>query len=162
MMRSAITLSPDRGGAFDTLLALVRYGLGGPAGDGRQYISWVHDKDFIAAVRWLIDREDLDGVVNIASPYPVPNADFMRVLRRAWGMPVGLAAARWMIEIGAFFLRTESELLLKSRRVVPKRLLESGFVFRYSLWEDAASDLCREWKARRARPLSRLLAGRAA
>jgi uncharacterized protein (TIGR01777 family) len=82
MMRSAITLSPDRGGAFDTLLALVRYGLGGPAGDGRQYISWVHDKDFIAAVRWLIDREDLDGVVNIASPYPVPHADFMRVLRR--------------------------------------------------------------------------------
>jgi NAD dependent epimerase/dehydratase family enzyme len=128
------------------LLALVRRGLGGKAGDGRQFVSWIHGDDFVRAIRWLIDREDVDGVVNIASPNPLPNAEFMRLLREAAGMPVGLPATRWMLEAGALLMRTETELILKSRRVVPGRLLEHGFVFKYPLWPNAARDLCRQWK----------------
>jgi uncharacterized protein (TIGR01777 family) len=145
-LRSAMTLSPDRGGVFDALLGLARHGLGGSAGDGRQFMSWIHHHDFVAAVRWLIDRDDMDGVVNVAAPNPLPNAEFMRVLREAWGISFGLPATKWMLEIGAVFMRTETELILKSRRVVPARLLEHGFTFEYPEWESAARDLCREWK----------------
>ena len=148
-LRSAMTLSPDAGGVFDTLLGLVRRGLGGTAGCGRQFISWVHFEDFVAAVRWLIDREDVDGIVNIASPNPLPNADFMRLLREACGVRFGLPSQRWMLEIGAVFMRTETELILKSRRVVPQRLLEYGFRFAFPDWGTAATDLCRQWQAMR-------------
>jgi uncharacterized protein len=146
-LRSAIVMSPQRGGTFDTLLALVRRGLGGPAGDGRQFVSWIHDVDFIEAVRWLIAHDDVDGVVNIASPNPLPNAEFMRALRAVAGVSVGLAASRWMLEIGARFMRTETELILKSRRVVPGKLLEHGFTFQHPHWADAAADLYRRWSS---------------
>lgn len=148
-LRSALTMSPDPGGIFDTLVGLARRGLAGTAGDGRQWVSWVHEADFIAAVRFLIDRTDISGAVNVASPNPVPNAEFMRVLREACGAPFGLPANRWMLEIGALFMRSETELLLKSRRVVPARLLEQGFAFRYADWRDAAKDLCARLKAAR-------------
>lgn len=148
-MRAAVTLSPDAGGVFDVLLGLVRKRLGGRAGDGRQFVSWVHDHDFIAAVEFLIRREDLSGAVNIAAPNPLPNADFMRGLRDAWGARFGLPAARWMVEVGARLMRTEPELVLKSRRVVPGRLLEAGFVFRFPTWPEAARDLCARWRAGR-------------
>jgi uncharacterized protein (TIGR01777 family) len=141
VMRSAIMMSPDGGGAFDMLLGLVRCGLGGAAGDGRQFVSWVHHEDFTRAVRWLIDRDDLDGAVNIAAPEALPNAEFMRVLRAAWGAPLGLPARGWILELGAAVMRTETELILKSRRVVPARLLESGFAFHYPRWSDAARNL---------------------
>jgi hypothetical protein len=148
-LRSAMTLSPDAGGVFDTLLGLVRRGLGGSAGDGRQYMSWIHHADFVRTIRWLIERSDIHGIVNVASPNPLPNADFMRVLRRAYGAPFGLPAGRWMLEVGVVLMRTETELVLKSRRVVPQRLIEEGFTFRFPRWSDAAADLCDEWKARR-------------
>ena len=148
-LRSAMTMSPDPGGIFDTLLGLVRRGLGGIAGDGRQFISWIHHADFVRAVRWLIDHDELDGVVNVCAPNPLPNREFMRVLREAAGVPVGLPANRLMLEIGALFMRTETELILKSRRVVPTRLLESGFEFSFAEWRDAAIDLCREWRSAR-------------
>ena len=141
LLRSAMIMSPDRGGVFDTLYTLARRGLGGTAGDGRQYVSWIHDEDFAAALRLLIAREDLDGPVNLASPNPLPNAEFMRELRRAAGARVGLPAAKWMLELGALAMRTETELILKSRRVVPRRLLEAGFEFRHPDWAEAARDL---------------------
>jgi uncharacterized protein (TIGR01777 family) len=131
LLRSAMTMSPDRGGVFDVLLGLVRRGFGGASGDGRQYVSWIHDHDFVRAVYWLIDHAGLEGPVNVAAPNPLNNAEFMRTLRAAWGVGFGLPATRWMLEIGAFVLRTETELILKSRRVVPSRLLQSGFVFRF-------------------------------
>lgn len=142
-LRSAMTLSPDAGGVLDTLLGLARRGLGGSAGDGRQFMSWIHHEDFIAAVQWLIDRDDIEGAVNIAAPTPLPNAEFMQILREAFRVPIGLSAKKWMLEIGAAFMRTETELILKSRRVVPARLLEHGFKFKYPDWRDAALDLCR-------------------
>lgn len=140
-LRSAMVMSPDAGGIFDTLLKLVRRGLGGTAGDGRQYMSWIHEIDFVGAVRFLIER-NLEGAVNVASPNPLPNREFMAILRRQWGTPIGLPATKWMLEVGAVFLRTESELVLKSRRVVPGRLLEEGFRFTYPDWAAAAGELC--------------------
>jgi NAD dependent epimerase/dehydratase family enzyme len=139
-------MSPDPGGVFDVLLGLVRWGLGGANGNGRQYVSWIHDQDFIRAVYWLIDHRELAGPVSLASPNPVPNAEFMGTLRAAWGIGFGLRATRWMLEFGAFFMRTESELILKSRRVVPGRLLQSGFVFQFPTWAEASADLCRRWR----------------
>lgn len=148
-LRSAMTLSPDRGGIFDTLLALVRRGLGGTAGDGRQYISWIHETDFVRAVQFLIERDDMDGVANVASPNPLPNAEFMAALRREWGTSIGLPSSRWMLALGAFFMRTETELILKSRRVVPGRLLKEGFAFTHPDWPAAARDLCARWRTGR-------------
>ena len=144
VLRSAMTMSPDRGGVFDTLLRLARFGLGGPAGDGRQFVSWIHYEDFVKAVRWLIDHDEVSGFVNVAAPSPIPNAEFMRTLRESCAIPFGLPAATWMLELGAVFMRTETELILKSRRVVPGRLLEHGFTFKYPEWSSAARDLCRE------------------
>jgi len=146
LMRSAMIMSPDRGGVFDTLLTLVRYGLGGRAGDGRQYVSWIHDQDFIRAIYWLIEHDELVGPVNLAAPNPVPNAEFMGTLRAAWGISFGLPATAWMLEVGAFFLRTETELILKSRRVIPGRLIQSGFIFQFPTWAEAAQDLCDRWR----------------
>ncbi|SEH00343.1 hypothetical protein SAMN05444920_11677 [Nonomuraea solani] len=142
-LRCAMVMSPDRGGVFDVLLRLARLGLGGPIAGGAQYVSWIHDRDFVRAVEFLADRDDLSGPVNLAAPVPLPQRTFMRVLRAAWGVPVGLPATKWMAELGAFVLRSDTELLLKSRRVVPGRLLEAGFVFDHAQWPEAAADLVR-------------------
>jgi len=142
LLRSAITMSPDVGGPFDMLLKLVRLGLGGRNGNGRQYVSWIHESDFIRAVYWLIEHEAISGPVNLAAPNPLPNAEFMRDLRRAWGTSIGLPSTDWMLEIGAFVLRTETELILKSRRVVPGLLLDKGFTFQFPDWPQAARELC--------------------
>ena len=147
-LRSAMTMSPDRGGVFDQLLQLVRLGLGGKAASGHQFISWIHERDFVHAVDFLIANEDIEGVVNIASPNPIPNSEFMRALRQAWGIGFGLSATEWMLDWGAFLLRTETELILKSRRVVPGRLLKLGFRFDFPNWSEAAMDLVEKWRLR--------------
>ncbi len=141
LLRAAMVMSPDAGGIFATLLRLVHFGLGGPVAGGRQYVSWIHESDFVRALYWLIDHPTLDGAVNIAAPNPLPYRDFMRELRRAARVPIGLLATRWMLALGTWLLRTESELVLKSRRVVPGRLLLSGFVFEYGDWRSAAAQL---------------------
>lgn len=147
-MRSAITLSPAPGNAFVTLLNLVRAGLGGKQGNGRQFVSWIHEIDFARAVEFLIAHEELEGPVNIAAPHPLPNREFMEGLREAWGMPNGLPIPALAIELGAFILRTESELVLKSRCVVPGRLLDAGYNFEFPDWAEAVDDLVREWRNR--------------
>ena len=152
LLRSAMVMSPDRGGIFDTLLRLVRVGLGGTAAHGRQFVSWIHHVDFVRAVTWLLERDDFDGVVNLAAPNPLPNAEFMRALRDAWGTRIGLPATAWMLEMGAFAMRTETELVLKSRRVVPGRLASAGFEFRFPEWPAAARDLSQEWRGRATVP----------
>lgn len=146
-MRSAITMNADRESAFSQLLRLVRLGLGGTIGSGRQFVSWIHEIDFVRAVEWIILNESLEGVVNIASPHALPNRDFMRELRAAWGQPVGLPATAWMIEAATMVMRTESELVLKSRRVAPGLLLEAGFRFEFPEWREAARDLVARWRA---------------
>src|SRR5260370_635403 len=107
-LRSAMVMSAKRGGTFDLLLRLVRFGLGGACSSGKQFVSWIHEDDFVRALDYLITHEEFEGAINVASPDPLPNQDFMRILRKAWGTRVGLPASKWMLEIGAFFLRSET------------------------------------------------------
>jgi uncharacterized protein len=142
-LRGGMVMSPDSNGIFGQFLRLVRLGLGGAAGSGKQYMSWIHDQDFARAVDYLIEHEEIEGVVNVTAPTPLPNSDFMRAVREAWGIGFGLPAREWMLSVATFGHRTESELLLKSRRVVPGRLLEHGFQFEFPTWPEAARDLVR-------------------
>lgn len=145
-LRTAMVMSPERGGVFDTLATLARRGLGGTAGDGRQYVSWIHERDFVEALRFLTHRDDLSGAINLCSPHPLPNAEFQQALRRAVEAPFALPSPAWLLEIGAFFLRTDTELILKSRRAVPRRLMEAGFTFDFPIWSQASVDLARRWR----------------
>lgn len=156
-LRSAMTMSADRGGIFATLLNLVRAGLGGKAASGEQFISWIHESDFVRAIDFLIEHQTLDGCINICSPCPLSNQDFMRDLREAWGTRIGFPSTRWMLEIGAVFLRTETELILKSRRVVPQRLMESGFQFTFADWPSAATNLVKRWCSNQTAHQAKLL-----
>jgi len=128
-------------GVFPVLRRLARLGLGGKMGSGRQFVSWMHEEDFCRAVEWVIEHDDLTGPVNFAAPNPLTNAEMMRLVRKECGAPFGLPATEWMLEIGAFFLRTETELIIKSRRVVPGKLLASGFQFHFPQLEDALRNL---------------------
>lgn len=148
-MRTAMVMSSAPGGVYAVLRRLARAGLGGPIASGGQYVSWIHEQDFVRAVTFLLERSDLAGPVNLAAPEPLTQREFMAILRDSVGMPVGLPMPAWLAELGAFFLRTETELVLKSRRVVPGRLLDAGFVFRFPRWRDAAGELASS--SRRAR-----------
>ncbi|HWW01637.1 MAG TPA: TIGR01777 family oxidoreductase [Candidatus Acidoferrum sp.] len=141
-MRTAMVLGLRKNSVFPVLRRLVRFGLGGRMGSGRQFVSWIHETDFCRAVEWLLRHDKLEGPVNLAAPNPLPNCQMMRTLRKVCGVPVGLPAATWMLEVGAFFLRTETELIIKSRRVVPRRLLGSGFEFRLPSIREAFEELC--------------------
>lgn len=140
-LRITMVLGHARNSVFPVLRRLARLGLGGRMGSGRQYVSWIHERDFCRAIKWLIAHEELQGPVNLAAPGPLPNAEMMREFRRLCGMPIGLPATEWMLEIGAFFLRTETELILKSRRVVPGKLLASGFQFEFPEFGPALDEL---------------------
>ena len=148
-LRSAIVMSPEAGGAFTLLLNLVRFSVGGAQGNGRQFVSWIHGLDFARAVEFLIANEEFEGPINLAAPNPLPNREFMAVLREAWAMPNGIPVPALLLELAALFLRTESELVLKSRYVVPARLLRAGFEFQFPTWAEAAEDLVREYRQRR-------------
>jgi uncharacterized protein (TIGR01777 family) len=146
-LRAAMVMTPDPGGVFDYLSRMVRLGVGGAVDGGHQYVSWIHGDDVVRAVEFLLEREDLDGPVNLCAPHPLPQRDLMRELRSAWGSRVGLPATRSMARLGAFALGTDAELLLKSRRVVPGRLLDAGFTFEHPTWGPAAADLAGRLRA---------------
>ena len=148
VLRSAVVLGPAPGSAFAVLSHLVRLGLGGTQGNGRQFVSWIHETDYARAVEFLIAHEELDGPFNLAAPNPLPNREFMAALRWAWDVPNGLPAPSLAIKLGAIFLRTEPELVLQSCRAVPGRLLDAGFEFEFPQWPEAAEDLVRQWKNR--------------
>lgn len=151
-LRSAIVMGPAPGGTFGLLLKLVRAGLGGKVASGRQFVSWIHETDFVRAMDFLIAHENIDGCVNICAPEPLPQGEFMRALRRAYGARLGLPATKWMLEIGAFLLRSETELLLKSRWVLPGRLLQAGFEFSFLEWRTASRDLVQRWQQLSCQP----------
>lgn len=140
-LRTTLVFGTVAGGVFQILRRLARLGLGGRMGSGRQYVSWIHDGDFCRAVEWILTHTDLHGPINLAAPQPVTNAEMMRLFRQECGIPMGLPAAEWMLEVGAFFMRTETELLLKSRRVVPGKLLADGFKFEFPDMTAALRDL---------------------
>ena len=150
-LRTSLLFGPHPGSVFAVMLNLVKMRLGGKVGNGRQFVSWIHELDYARAVDFLIAHEEIDGPINMTAPEPLSNSEFMRALRVAWGDGLavnGLPAPAPLLEVGAFFLRTESELVLKSRRVVPRRLLEAGFQFEFNDWQTAADDLVREWRKR--------------
>lgn len=144
-LRSSMVMSPDPGGVFSVLSKLARFGLGGQQASGKQFVSWMHDIDYCRATDLLLAHPEIAdetaGVVNMTAPEPIPNRDFMRILRTTWQMPIGLPATKWMLEIGTFFMRTETELVLKSRRAVPTLLLKHGFTFDFPTWPIAATNL---------------------
>ncbi len=140
-LRTSMTMSPDPGGVFSVFANLIRFGLGGTQGPGDQYVSWMHDQDYCRAIDFLLTHENISGPVNFTAPVPLLNRDFMRDLRSAFGMPVGLPAASWMLEIGSILLRTETELILKSRRAIPTVLQQNGFHFDFPTWPEAAHNL---------------------
>lgn len=140
-LRTAMVMSGDEGGVFSILRRLARLGLGGAIGGGTQYVSWIHEADFVQALQWIESHPDLEGPINIAAPGPLPQKDQMNILRRALGVPIGLPATKWIAEIGAWLIRTDTELLLKSRRVRPGKLLKSGFLFQYPTWKSAVAQL---------------------
>ncbi len=146
-LRTTLELSPEPGTVFAVLSRLARVGLGGTQGNGRQYVSWMHEVDYARAVEFLIEHEEIDGPVNMGSPEPLPNRDFNRILREAWNMPNGIPAPALLLAVGMFLLRGETELILKSRRVVPGKLLKAGYEFEFPGWEMAADDLVRRWRA---------------
>jgi len=147
-LRTSLVFGPQSGSIFAVFSRLVRFGLGGTQGNGRQFVSWIHEADFARALEFLVDHEEIDGPVNLAAPNPLLNREFMAALREAWDVPNGLPAPAPLIAIGTLFLRSEPELVLKSRRVVPGRLLQSGFQFEFPDWPEAAADLVRQWRAR--------------
>ena len=168
-LRMAIVLGD--GPALNKLATAARFGLGGPQLDGRwlphrryrgiggdpsgptvwhghetrgdQKFSWIHIDDLLAAIRFLVEHDDVSGPVNCASPTASTNRELMAALRSAVGAKVGLAAPRWMLEIGMTVLRQESELVLKSRWVAPARLTEAGFDYRWPELAPAVADLLR-------------------
>jgi uncharacterized protein (TIGR01777 family) len=139
-LRTGIVLGRD-GGVFPVFRRLARAGLAGRIGHGRQMFSWLHEGDFCRAVDWLIAHPNLTGPVNLTAPGPVPMNHFTAALRRHLGVAFGLPLPRPILEIGAWFIRTETELLLKSRWVVPLRLLESGFTFTHATLDSALIQL---------------------
>jgi uncharacterized protein (TIGR01777 family) len=142
-LRTAMVLGKDKGGVMEMMMRLTRLGLGGTMGNGKQFMSWIHEQDFCRLVEWLIDQEHVSGTLNAAAPNPIPNKEFMSLLRQAMNQKIGLPASRWMLELGAVFLRTETELILKSRRVVSKRLADLGFAFQYPTAEEAFEAICK-------------------
>jgi uncharacterized protein (TIGR01777 family) len=140
-MRTAMVFAASKGGAYQVLRGLTRWGLGGAVAGGHQFISWIHEADLCNSVEWLINRSDFSGPVNLASPNPIPHRDMMRIIRRECGVPFGLPATRRMLEVATFVHKTEAELIIKSRRVVPGRLQAAGFQFRFPRMEDAVREI---------------------
>jgi uncharacterized protein len=140
-LRTSMVLGLGRNSVFPVLRRLTKFGLGGRQGSGNQFVSWIHVEDFCRAIEWIITHDDLAGPINQCAPDPLPNAAMMKLFREVCRMPIGLPATEWMLEIGAIFLRTETELIFKSRRVVPGRLLASGFEFRFPTFREALVDL---------------------
>jgi uncharacterized protein (TIGR01777 family) len=139
-LRISIVLGPGAG-VMRPLANLARLGLGGPMGSGRQKFSWVHVEDLYRSALFVHQRTDITGPVNVASPDVVDNRELMRLVRRAHGAPLGLTTPAWLLELGAVLIRTETELVLKSRWVEPRKLLAAGFIFRHPELGSALKDI---------------------
>jgi hypothetical protein len=151
-LRITLVFGTVKRGVFQILRRLSKLGLGGRMASGKQFVSWIHEEDFCRAVGWMLERDHLSGPVNIAAPNPVTNAEMMRLFRRHCGIALGLPAEKWMLEISASIMGTETELLLKSRRVVPGRLLADGFTFHFPTMESALMELEKRCRLEREQP----------
>ncbi len=138
-LRMAITLG--EGGIMQPYFNLLKFGLGGRQGSGRQMYSWVHVLDTCRMIKWMADNPNMEGTYNCCSPHPVSNAVFMQTMRKATGHKIGLPAYTWMLKIGAALIGTETELVLKSRWVLPTKVLKEGFQFQYAHLQNALQDI---------------------
>jgi uncharacterized protein len=138
-LRMAITIGP--GGILIPYFNLLKFGLGGRQGNGKQMYSWVHIEDTCRMIEWIYEHPGIEGTYNCCSPNPVSNKEFMKLLRNATGKSIGLPAFKWMLKIGARLIGTETELILKSRWVLPTRILETGFEFKYPFLKEALEDI---------------------
>ena len=152
-LRSAMVLGTDRNSVLPNLQRLARFGLGGTMASGKQYMSWIHEEDYCRAIQWILDHDQLEGPVNVTAPNPLPNLEFMRIVRKVCRAPVGVPNPLWLLEFGAFLIRTETELVIKSRRAVPAKLLQSGFEFRFPDLEPAVREIHERSRHPNNRPL---------
>ncbi|MBA3665444.1 MAG: TIGR01777 family protein [Bacteroidetes bacterium] len=139
-LRISLVFGSSRG-VLPVMMKVVKKGIGGAMGNGQQQVSWIHVDDFCSIIRWMIDNTNATGPYNIVAPEPVRNKKLMAMLRKKAGIAIGLPSPKWLLEIGAFFIRTETELILKSRYVVPERLLNEGFQFKYNTIEECLESL---------------------
>ena len=140
VLRISLVLSPNEG-VLPRLRNLTKFGLGGIQGNGQQFVSWIHEKDVVAIAAWLAENPEIEGTFNCTSPYPIPNKVFMAICRKNYGMPFGLPSPKWLLEIGAKIIGTETELILKSRWVLPEKLLKFGYQFQYPKLNEAIKSL---------------------
>lgn len=138
-LRMAINIGP--GGILIPYFNLLKLGLGGKQGNGKQMYSWVHIEDVCRMTAWIYEHQEIEGVYNCSSPNPVSNSEFMKTLREVTGHSIGFPAYSWMLKIGAAVIGTETELILKSRWVLPTKILKSGFQFKYPGLKDALEDI---------------------
>lgn len=141
-LRTAIVLGKN-GGVMRPFMNLVRFGFGGKMASGRQLFSWIHIEDFCRIIDYFFKNEACEGTYNISSPYPISNDTFMSELRKGMRMPIGIPMSRFILELGARVIKTETELILKSRFVIPKRLLDEGFLFKYPRIDAAINEIVR-------------------
>lgn len=139
-IRTSIVLG-NSGGAYPKLKKLTQLFLGGKHGTGEQFVSWIHIEDFCRGVLFVMNHQELVGSVNVVAPNPIVNRVFMKEMRKSLGRGFGIGQPKWLLEIGAAMIGTETELLLKSRNVYPERLLESGFEFKFSQIRPCLNDL---------------------
>ncbi len=141
LMRTSFVYGAEHGGVYETLRKLVKLRFGGKMGDGKQYVSWIHSNDFCRSVQWLIENENAKGTYNICTPNPLPNKEIMRLIRKVLKVSMGINLSYWMLELGAFLIRTQTELIIKSRYVIPARLMAEGFQFAHPYFEEAIRDI---------------------
>ncbi len=146
LARSGIVMGSRKGTAFDIFLKLSRWGLGGPIAGGTPMITWIHADDFVNSIKFILKNTNISGPVNLCSPYPLSQGEFMKILRETAGIKFGLPATKWMVELASYITQIDSELSLKSRYAVPKILLDNKFNFRFPQWKDATENLFMKWK----------------
>lgn len=139
-LRTSIVLGKN-GGALHPIKRLTQLGLGGKQGSGNQKFSWIHEADFAQSIAFILNHPTLKGAINIVAPNPTTNIELMKLMRKYLNVPIGLAAGKRLLEMGAILIRTETELILKSRNVIPSRLLEAGYTFKYCTLEASLKDL---------------------
>ncbi len=142
ILRTSLVLGKKEG-VFPRLRNLARFGLGGKQGNGNQWVSWIHETDVARMIDWVAAHKEIEGVINCTAPVPLKNKAFMDIIRKGFHMPIGLPSPAWLLELGAFIIRTETELILKSRWVLPRKIERTGFQFQYPDAQTAITHLIR-------------------
>jgi uncharacterized protein (TIGR01777 family) len=140
ILRTSLVLGKEDG-VFPRLKNLTKFGLGGKQGNGQQWISWIHEEDVVGIIEWIATHPEIEGIINCTSPYPIKNKELMDVIRKSYGIKIGLPSPKWLLEFGAVIIGTETELILKSRWVLPEKISRSGFQFQYPKINSAIDQL---------------------